>query len=73
MSRNDAFLLSYAIGTVIERATGRHQRPPVKMPLSYDIYEGGPLRGKPGISGYDPEEEDMRGVFMARGPGKFGL
>ena len=43
------------------------------MPLSYDIYEGGPLRGKPGISGYDPEEEDMRGVFMARGPGKFGL
>ena len=22
-----------------------------------------------GISGYDPEEPDMRGVFMARGPG----
>ena len=24
-----------------------------------------------GISGYDPAEEDMRGVFMARGPGVF--
>ena len=23
-----------------------------------------------GISGYDPREKDMRGVFMARGPGK---
>ncbi len=23
-----------------------------------------------GISGYDPEDKDMRGVFMARGPGK---
>ncbi len=22
-----------------------------------------------GISGYDPDEADMRGVFMARGPG----
>jgi hypothetical protein len=25
---------------------------------------------KLGLSGYDPEEEDMRGIFMARGPGK---
>ena len=24
-----------------------------------------------GISGYDPEEKDMQGVFMARGPGAF--
>ena len=23
-----------------------------------------------GLAGYDPEEPDMRGVFMARGPGK---
>jgi hypothetical protein len=22
-----------------------------------------------GLSGYDPEDKDMRGVFMARGPG----
>ncbi len=55
-------------GTIIMRASGQHQRPP-QMTLSYDIYQGGQLYGKPGISGYDPEEPDMRGVFMARGPG----
>ena len=26
---------------------------------------------KRGISGYDPEYPDMRGVFMARGPGNY--
>ena len=56
---------------MIEKATGQHRRPPLKKPLSYDIYDGGPLPGKPGISGYDPEEPEMRGVFMARGPGKY--
>jgi len=25
---------------------------------------------KMGVAGYDPEEPDMRGIFMARGPGK---
>jgi len=24
-----------------------------------------------GISGYDPEDKDMRGIFMARGPGNY--
>ena len=57
-------------GVVIEKASGNIQKPPVIMPASYDIYTG--IDGKPGISGYDPEERDMRGVFMARGPGKFG-
>ena len=25
---------------------------------------------KMGLAGYDPEEPDMRGIFMAKGPGK---
>ena len=37
------------------------------MPKSYDEYEGKSRHS--GISGYDPEEPEMRGVFMARGPG----
>ena len=28
---------------------------------------------KRGISGYDPEYPDMRGVFMARGPGNYHI
>ena len=37
---------------------------------NYDEYSRhGRRREKKGISGYDPEEPDMRGVFMARGPG----
>ena len=54
-------------GTVIQRASGQHQRPPTVMPKSYDEYEGKSRHS--GISGYDPEEPEMRGVFMARGPG----
>ena len=56
-------------GTVIQRANGQHQRPPTVMPKSYDEYEGKAKHF--GVSGYDPEEPDMRGVFMARGPGMF--
>ena len=26
-----------------------------------------------GLAGYDPDEEDMRGIFMAKGPGKICL
>ena len=58
-------------GTVIQRASGQHQRPPTVMPKSYDVYEGKSRHS--GISGYDPEEPEMRGVFMARGPGNFTL
>ena len=54
-------------GVVIQRASGQHQRPPTVMPKSYDEYEGKSRHS--GISGYDPEEPEMRGVFMARGPG----
>ena len=57
-------------GTVIMRASGQHQRPGPVMQPSYSEYDGGPMYGRPGISGYDPEEPEMRGVFMARGPGK---
>lgn len=28
---------------------------------------------KMGVAGYDPEEPDMRGIFMARGPGKLNI
>lgn len=56
-------------GTVIQKATGQHQRPQLTSMEYYDEYYGGPLPGKPGISGYDPQEMDMRGIFMARGPG----
>ena len=55
-------------GTVIMRASGQHQRPaPVFDQATTRLFHTG---NKPGISGYDPEEPDMRGVFMARGPGK---
>lgn len=58
-------------GTVIMRASGQHQRPVVSNGINNaaDEYEGSSLYLEPGISGYDPEEPDMRGVFMARGPG----
>lgn len=60
-------------GTVIMRASGQHQRPVVSNGITSsnnaDEYEGSSLYLEPGISGYDPEEPDMRGVFMARGPG----
>ena len=57
-------------GTVILKASGQLQRPvSAKMQLySYEALNGGMQQG---ISGYDPAETDMRGVFMARGPGKF--
>jgi hypothetical protein len=56
-------------GTVILKATSQHQRPASAMPSSYGDYDGSTGYIKPGISGYDPQEPEMRGVFMARGPG----
>jgi hypothetical protein len=57
-------------GTVLLRAGPRLQRP---MPVSTRQMEFDTSRvlemTQQGISGYDPDEEDMRGVFMARGPG----
>ena len=59
-------------GYVINRAAGDERY--LQQPLSPDMEEStygrrlGNLRKK-GISGYDPEIPDMRGVFMARGPG----
>ena len=26
-----------------------------------------------GLAGYDPDEDDMRGIFMAKGPGMFTI
>ena len=60
-------------GIVITRAKPVHQKPAVHRAPDYNEYDGGPLRYndgiRPGLSGYDPEESDMQGVFMARGPG----
>ena len=53
---------------MIDQVSSQYRKPSLISTSSYDIYDGGP--SKPGISGYDPEEPDMRGVFMARGPGK---
>ena len=53
---------------MIDQVSSQYRKPSLISTSSYDIYNGGP--SKPGISGYDPEEPDMRGVFMARGPGK---
>ena len=55
-------------GTVILRAPSNLQRPGYfGSGYGYDrnrLLE----QTKQGISGYDPDEKDMRGVFMARGP-----
>lgn len=59
-------------GVILLRAGGNLQRPA----SSLQLYGGGydPARiteqTQQGVSGYDPEETDMRGVFMARGPGR---
>ena len=59
-------------GYVINPAAGDERY--LQQPSSSDMEEStygrilGNLRKK-GISGYDPEVPDMRGVFMARGPG----
>ena len=69
--RTDLFItyfLFWLKGVVIDQVSSQYRKPSLISTSSYDIYNGGP--SKPGISGYDPEEPDMRGVFMARGPGK---
>ena len=56
-------------GYVINPATG--QEGYLQMPISSDTMRRfGSIRKK-GISGYDPDFRDMRGTFMARGPGKY--
>ena len=61
-------------GTVILRAGPQLQRPQWRQSswvtgLSQSDTRNLLEQTQLGISGYDPEEADMRGVFMARGPG----
>ena len=61
-------------GTVILRAGPQLQRPQWRQSswvtgLSQSDTRNLIEQTQLGISGYDPEEQDMRGVFMARGPG----
>ena len=53
---------------MINPATGRERE--LQNPVAPNSM--GRIRrvGQRGISGYDPEYPDMRGVFMAHGPGK---
>ena len=55
-------------GYIINPATGNERglQHPVATYAMGRIHRG---LQKMGISGYDPEIPDMRGVFMARGPG----
>lgn len=60
-------------GTVLLRAGSNLQRPASVAKVEGGMYEATRVlreQTKQGISGYDPQQEDMRGVFMARGPGK---
>merc|ERR1719511_80999 len=56
-------------GYVINPATGNERQ--LQQPVAQRYMRHGVRNGfyKRGISGYDPEYPDMRGVFMARGPG----
>lgn len=63
-------------GTVILRAGQNLQRPSMQSRLYPGLQDVSHVDGRGGrgaemgVSGYSPEEEDMRGVFMARGPGE---
>ncbi len=63
-------------GTVLLRAGVGLQRPRSSTRFrpgahgAYDTVVRVMEQTRQGMSGYDPEEEDMRGVFMARGPGE---
>ena len=63
-------------GTVLLRAGVGLQRPRSGTRFrpgahgAYDTVVRVMEQTRQGMSGYDPEEEDMRGVFMARGPGE---
>ena len=59
-------------GTVLLRAGGNLQRPASRARVNGGMYEATRIlqeQMKQGIAGYPPENEDMRGVFMAMGPG----
>ena len=58
-------------GYVINPATGNERQ--LQQPVAQRYLRHGVRNGfyKRGISGYDPEYPDMRGVFMARGPGGY--
>lgn len=57
-------------GTVLLKAGSNLQRPASSVRVFG--YERARLldQAKMGISGYDPNYDDMKGVFMAKGPGK---
>ena len=66
--RSNPFYLSNLF-QVIAPTSEKYQK---LLRLGYDDHNDYPRqrqREKKGLSGYDPEEPDMRGVFMARGPG----
>ena len=60
-------------GYVINPATGNERQ--LQQPVAQRYMRHGVRNGfyKRGISGYDPEYPDMRGVFMARGPGSYRI
>ena len=58
-------------GTVILRAGNNLQKPGVKQKSQGTSARYEQPQPPKGLSGYDPEDKDMRGVFMARGPGEF--
>jgi hypothetical protein len=57
-------------GTVILRAGNHIQKPGLKQKSQGTSARYEQPQPPKGVSGYDPEDKDMRGVFMARGPGK---
>lgn len=61
-------------GTVLLSSQQRVQRPSYQhCTTSAHQYKGFQRlveQTKWGLSGYDPEHEDMRGIFLARGPGE---
>ena len=57
-------------GTVILRAGNHIQKPGLKQKSQGTSARYEQPQPPKGVSGYDPEDKDMRGVFMARGPGE---
>jgi len=57
-------------GTVIRRAGSQLQKPSHKQKSQTGSQRQEQIPQQKGLSGYDPEDKEMRGIFMARGPGK---
>ena len=64
-----AILVLAERGTVIIRAGNNLQKPGMKQKSQGSSARYEQPQPPKGLSGYDPEDKDMRGVFMARGPG----